>query len=672
MKGDEFLRMVGSKPPFSQLHPSVAAFFKEYLSHEKMVPFRDQYVLNTHFPPFPSPAFNTLVTHFNQIGELTERRLFSVTLAVTNRCNYHCWHCYNADRDETDIALPEVKKVVQQLQDLDVVMVTLTGGEPLLRPDLEEIAAAFDTSTCLNLNTTGDGLTDERARKLKESGVFGVGVSLDSTEPQEHDRLRGKKGAFDVALKALELATSHGLYPYIIAVTTHEFLEAGKFEAFMEFAARAGAREVHLLEPSATGRLSGNTEILLTRAEKDLLLHYQKEMSQREDLPILSSFAYLESPEAFGCGAGLTHLYIDGSGQVCPCNLVPLSFGDVTKESLEEILEKMGSYFQKPRCSCVGITLAKKIPDGPRPTPLDTSITICEKHLSTSHRIPRFFQIRAEAQADVGPRELQSAYDKIHAFYDEFWVVEAGKPVVDLLEIMQLEGPEHIFEAGCGTGFATKLLSEKVNEQGSILAADLSPGMLDEAKKRFSDKDASQISFVAGDALEIMQQRCPFDIIFSSWVLGYIPLIPFFTSAYKSLADEGYLAFIVHKENSPREPLEIFAELVAQDPAALLKRVAFDFPPDSDFVVDKIQATGFTVEHIWDGNIVFTYHNPEQVLEHLLKSGAGTAFYDAIASEKREDLEKEFMNKLISRHKSGSPHKVIHDYIACIARKPGF
>ena len=65
----------------------------------------------------------------------------------------------------------------------------------MLRSDLEEIANFFDDRTYLTLNTTGDGLTNDRARALRDSGIFAIGVSLDSTDPNEHDRLRGKKGA---------------------------------------------------------------------------------------------------------------------------------------------------------------------------------------------------------------------------------------------------------------------------------------------------------------------------------------------------------------------------------------------------------------------------------------------------------------------------------------------
>ena len=61
MKADLFLADVASKPPFSKMPPQLAGFFKSYLAGEKIVEFNGQYVINTHFPPYPSGAFNNTV-----------------------------------------------------------------------------------------------------------------------------------------------------------------------------------------------------------------------------------------------------------------------------------------------------------------------------------------------------------------------------------------------------------------------------------------------------------------------------------------------------------------------------------------------------------------------------------------------------------------------------------
>lgn len=667
MRGDDFFIQVSKRPPFTKLHPEVAAYFKEYLSKEKIVRFGDRFVVNTHFPPYPSRAFDNLAEGFRLLGDAAQRRLYSVTLAVTNRCTYRCWHCYNAGRSQADLSLDVLGRLACELQELGTVMVTLTGGEPLLRDDLEPIVRRFDDRACLILGTTGAGLTPERAGRLRDAGLFAAAVSLDSIHQQEHDRLRGREGAFRTALDALRIAGDAGLYPYIVAVATHEFLHPDHFMPFMRFAARAGALEVHLLEPSATGRLAGQTDVLLSKQERQQILDYQKQVAEDDRLPILSSYAYLEGPQAFGCGAGLTHLYVDGSGEVSPCQLVPLSFGNVARQPLAAILEKMGRHFAQPRASCVGHLLAGHVPDGSCPAPPDVSARICEQCLPQDHKLPRFFEIRSRAQAEVGRRELEAAYERVHDDYDDFWLSEAAKPIEELIEKLPTRGCRTVFEAGCGTGYATALLAPRAER---VLAVDISEGMLAQARKRLQAKGTDNVRFLAGDALEALDREGPFDLVFSSWVLGYIPLEPFFAATSRRLLPGGRLAFVVHKENSPRRPLEIFAELVARDPSVLQKRVAFDFPRDAAHIEAEMQAAGLQIEHLWDGAAVFRYQTPEQVLEHLLKSGAGTAFYDAIDPARREALTAEFLDLLAAGRQPPERFQVAHEYVACVAQKP--
>jgi SAM-dependent methyltransferase len=194
--------------------------------------------------------------------------------------------------------------------------------------------------------------------------------------------------------------------------------------------------------------------------------------------------------------------------------------------------------------------------------------------------------------------------------------------------------------------------------------------MLGAARRRLRAGGLENVRFLAGDALEVLDKAGPFDLIFSSWVLGYIPLAPFFAAASRGLRPGGHLAFVVHRENSPREPLEIFAELVARDPSVLQKRVAFDFPRDTGHVEAEMATAGMHVEELWEGEVVFRYESPEGVLEHLLKSGAGTAFYDAVDPERREALTGRFLERLAERRQRSEGYEVGHEYVACIAAKP--
>jgi len=667
MKGQVFVQTLARDALFSDIHPRLASFLKGYLSGERVTRFGDQYVINTHLPPYPSPAFNNMIEHFTAFGQIQGlRHLFSVTLAVTNRCQYQCWHCYNAQRCQEDVSLAQVQEVIEQLQGLGVVMVTLSGGEPLLRMDLERVVDSFGDQTCLCLNTTGAGLTQKRAHELKAAGLFALGVSLDSAQAVEHDRMRGKKGAFSCALKALDLADRAGLYAYVISMATRAFLRPENFSDFMQFITHTPAREVHLLEPCATGKLANSPETCLSSSEREQILAYQKEIAADPSKPVLSSFASLESGEAFGCGAGLTHLYIDGSGEVSPCNLVPLSFGNVLDTALGDILASMASVFKAPRTECVGTILNQYIPDGAMPVSPDLSKSLCEKYLPKSHALPEFCRVQQRMQTAVGQTELQHAYNQIHAYYDQFWLDQAVAPIQQLIGKIPLTGQEKVFEGGCGTGYATTLLAERLECAKQITAVDLSEGMLSQARTRAQDMGYESIQFICADALEQLQVNGAFDLIVSTWVLGYIPLHPFFSAARKALNDHGHLAFVVHKLNSPHRELEIFRDIVADDPDVLQRQVAFDFPRDIEHVESELTRTGLQAQQLWEGHISFSYDTAEQALEHLLKSGAGTAYYEAVVPDRREELTREFVRRLQGQT-AGLSVDVVHDFLACIA-----
>ncbi len=663
--GSDFLQQMASLPPFNRMHPRLAGFFRDYLAAEKFARFGDRYVLNTHFPAYPSPAFDRMAEHFGLIGEPgSERKLYSLTWAVTNRCNYRCWHCYNAGRSQTDLPLKSMRDVAAQLAAMKVTVLALTGGEPLLRDDLEEIAACFDERTSIIIGTTGEGLTRERATALADAGVFALGVSLDSAIESEHDRLRGMPGAFTTAGRALNFARQAGLYTYVVGVATREFLQPEKFMDYMCLAKELGAYEVHLLEPSPTGRLAGHNQVTLGSAERKKILDYQHKIAARPDLPVLSSLTYLESAGAFGCGAGLTHMYIDGGGEVCPCNLVPLSFGNLREAKLAEILERMEEHFRQPRCGCISRRLSAELGEGEVPAAPERSDEICSRCLTQEHQVPRFYQVRSEATEKVGETELREAYDQVHGDYDEFWLSEAKKPIDDLVAKLGDLAGAVIFEAGCGTGYGTRLLAERLGEEGSLLAADISEGMLIEARKRLGG--ASGVRFLVGDALMEIEGRGPFDLVISTWVLGYVPPEEFFRAAARELAPGGRLAFVVHRQNSPRRELAIFAELVASEPESLRRAVSFDFPEDAEQVRAQLAAAGLEAADLQEGAITFEYPDAERVLEHLLKSGAGTAFHDAIDPARREHLVMRFLERL-AEECGGEAWRVTHDYVSCIA-----
>jgi 12,18-didecarboxysiroheme deacetylase len=133
---------------------------------------------------------------------------------VGRRCNLRCVHCYSGSKNrdyEGELSTTEGKTLIEDLADFGVPVILFSGGEPLMRPDiLELIASARRRGVRSVLSTNGTLITPELARQLKSLDLSYVGISLDGLE-QTHDRFRGLKGAFGLAMAGLEACQDAGI-----------------------------------------------------------------------------------------------------------------------------------------------------------------------------------------------------------------------------------------------------------------------------------------------------------------------------------------------------------------------------------------------------------------------------------------------------------------------------
>jgi MoaA/NifB/PqqE/SkfB family radical SAM enzyme len=116
---------------------------------------------------------------------------------------------------------------------------------------------------------------------------------------------------------------------------------------------------------------------MLTPETRAALGRFHAAHNRRPGGPAVAAVPYLESAEMFGCGAGYHHLFIDATGEVCPCDLAPLSFGNVNDEPLASIWSRMGARFPQARCECLMKGLAEKVAAETLPLPREESETLC-------------------------------------------------------------------------------------------------------------------------------------------------------------------------------------------------------------------------------------------------------------------------------------------------------
>jgi len=130
-----------------------------------------------------------------------------VTWQVTYNCNYGCSFCTYWQNDfgaHEENTLDDFRVGAEKLDELGSLIISLAGGEPLLRRDLHHIVGILAENHFPYLTTSGSGVTPRRARELWAAGLWGVSVSIDYADPEKHARHRGVKFAYERALKAIE------------------------------------------------------------------------------------------------------------------------------------------------------------------------------------------------------------------------------------------------------------------------------------------------------------------------------------------------------------------------------------------------------------------------------------------------------------------------------------
>jgi radical SAM protein with 4Fe4S-binding SPASM domain len=283
---------------------------------------------------------------------------YLVALNLTRKCNLRCAHCYldagaRADGGDGELSTDEVQRLIDDIADLsDETMVVLTGGEPLLRPDIYTLARhAAARGLMVVLGTNGVLLDARRVQALKDAGVQALGISLDSLDPTYHDRFRGVGGAWNKTLAGIEACRRSGLMFQIHFTVTDD--NAHELDDVIAFAREAGASVLNVFFLVCTGRGAGvsniSTEVyervLLRLAQaardEDALLvrarcapHF-KRIAHELDPPLPITLA--EGYEAGGCLAGTRYCRVTPTGEVTPCPYMEISAGSIRDRGFRDL-----------------------------------------------------------------------------------------------------------------------------------------------------------------------------------------------------------------------------------------------------------------------------------------------------------------------------------------------
>jgi len=295
------------------------------------------------------------------------RSPFTVAWEITRACAFACLHCRaeaQPKRDPKELDTEEAMGVIDQIREVGNPILVVTGGDPLMRPDVYDLLAyAVSTGLRTSLTPTATALANRRnLARIKEAGVSRVAISLDGANAELHDRFRGFAGSFTRTMRIAKEAREVGLSLQInTTVSRHNVDTIG---AIAEIVANTNAVQwsVFFLVPTGRAKL----EDMISLDEHERLFNWLFDLSQTApfDVKTTAAPAYrrvaiqrangregtrkpvtgagfqfqdgLDRP-TIGINDGKGFAFISHIGDVCPSGFLPLSAGNVSEQHFAEI-----------------------------------------------------------------------------------------------------------------------------------------------------------------------------------------------------------------------------------------------------------------------------------------------------------------------------------------------
>lgn len=332
--------------------PIVNRINKLFLEEKPISVDDKKIIFSSWAPPIPSTAFDRLIS--SQIASVLKKRVpDQSSIGITMRCPNKCIHCGAADIiADPELSLDEVNRVVDESIELGSYLISFDGGEPMLRHDLADMVRHVDKSRAIATSfSSGYGLTPEKAKELKAAGLYAVRISIDSPRQEEHERVRGRAGSYDDAMKGIDNALAAGILTDMFVVVSPDNID--ELEDFYTLAENKGMHEMSLYEIIAVGRWLDHEDETIGPNDVDRLGRFQKEKNKLRDGPRITAFPFFMGPDMFGCFAGRRWVHITSGGDVLPCAYTPLKFGNIRDEPLKDIWKRMGKTYRKTPPSCL-------------------------------------------------------------------------------------------------------------------------------------------------------------------------------------------------------------------------------------------------------------------------------------------------------------------------------
>jgi MoaA/NifB/PqqE/SkfB family radical SAM enzyme len=231
------------------------------------------------------------------------------------------------------IDLADIREFSRQADELGLARFVITGGEPLVMKDFDEVVAAIDPEKHYVIaDTNGWFLDDKRAKHLKEIGVEKVQLSLDSFIEQDHDNFRNKPGSYKRVMRAIDASLDAGLNLLLSTVLVKGRAKTDEFLDMCKFATEKGVG-LYVSYAKPTGSCSDHPEFVIDKEDADILRELEKDYNVFTHMtPTYGSYK--------GCITVKGIITVTSTFEVTPCPYIDFSLGNLRETPLKEILAR--------------------------------------------------------------------------------------------------------------------------------------------------------------------------------------------------------------------------------------------------------------------------------------------------------------------------------------------
>jgi radical SAM protein with 4Fe4S-binding SPASM domain len=274
--------------------------------------------------------------------EMSERALrlgvpLSAQIDLTYRCNEQCVHCYLDHVDHGEMSTQEIKRLLQEMAEAGVFILTFSGGEIFLRKDFFEILECARVLTfCIKLKTNAVLIREAQAARLRDLGVESIQISIYSHRPEVHDAITKVNGSLRRSIAAIRFLKSQGLKVIMANVLMKQNMQ--DYHGVRALAEELDAE--YTLDPTITPMMDGDRATLDLNADGSALHELFRDeafVGNAEEFCAPPPQPDAESLASLPCSAGHTACYISPYGEFYPCVQFPLSCGNVRQERFIDI-----------------------------------------------------------------------------------------------------------------------------------------------------------------------------------------------------------------------------------------------------------------------------------------------------------------------------------------------